>query len=632
MIEKEEMMFKLYKKFKFSDWVGVILIVALTILQVYCTMTMVDFMQEIIKSITMLNYHNNPGLISEQMKSLVDTFGWDKLSNVEFLVSLGIPQEATSTFIDISKASTTQIWSNGGLMLAFAGGTIGCQMLISIIASYVAADLSTAIRRDLYNKVENFSLAEINDFSTPSLITRSTNDIQNVQMANLMIMRMIFAAPVTAIWAIIKIQASSMELTVATAISIVVLVVFLIIVMVVALPKFKIMQKLTDRINGVTRENLTGIRIVRAYNAEEYQEDKFTKANNDMTNLQVFAGRVTGLMNPVMMLIMNGISLAIYWIGASLINKGTIDFATTTAFMTLSSQIIMSFLMLMMMFLLWPRATICANRINEVLNKKSSIIDPKEEKKLISEGEVEFRNVSFRYVKEESNVVSNISFKVNKGETIAFIGSTGSGKTSLINLIPRIYDCNEGEVLVDGINVKDIKQSTLRSLIGFVPQKNLLFRGTIKENVKFSNKDISDEEMVNACKVAEAEEFIEKLEDKYESRVSQGGKNFSGGQKQRLCIARAIASRPEILVFDDSFSALDYKTDKKVRNNLNEKFKGVTKFIVAQRIGTIMDADKIVVLEDGKMVGYGKHKELLSSCEVYKEIALSQLSKEELGL
>ena len=625
-------MFKLYKKFKFSDWLGVIIIIALTILQVYCTMTMIDYMQGIIKSITLLNYHNNPSLISEQIKTLVDTFGWENLSNVEFLISLGIPQEATSSFVEIANASTLQIWSNGGLMLAFAGGTIGCQMLISVIASYVAADLSTAIRRDLYNKVENFSLAEINEFSTPSLITRTTNDIQNVQMSNLMIMRMIFAAPVTAIWAIVKIQASSLELTIATAISIVILVAFLIVMMIVVLPKFKVMQKLTDRINGVTRENLMGIRIVRAYNAEEYQENKFSKANDNMTKTQIFSGRVTGLMNPVMMIIMNGISLAIYWIGASLINKGTIDFATTTAFMTLSSQIIMSFVMLMMMFLLWPRATICANRINEVLNKKSSIVDPVEEKKLISEGEVEFKNVSFRYVNEESNVISNISFKANKGETIAFIGSTGSGKTSLINLIPRIYDVNEGEVLVDGVNVKDLKQSTLRSLIGFVPQKNILFRGTIRDNVKFSNKDISDEEMIEACKVAEAEEFIDKLEDKYDSRVSQGGKNFSGGQKQRLCIARAVASHPQILVFDDSFSALDYKTDKKVRNNLNKKFKGVTKFIVAQRIGTIMEADKIVVLEDGKMVGCGKHKDLLSSCEVYKEIALSQLSKEELGL
>lgn len=625
-------MFKLYKKFKFSDWLGVIIIIALTILQVYCTMTMIDYMQGIIKSITLLNYHNNPSLVSEQIKTLVDTFGWENLSNVEFLISLGIPQEATSSFVEIANASTSQIWSNGGLMLAFAGGTIGCQMLISVIASYVAADLSTAIRRDLYNKVENFSLAEINEFSTPSLITRTTNDIQNVQMSNLMIMRMIFAAPVTAIWAIVKIHASSLELTIATAISIVILVAFLIVMMIVVLPKFKVMQKLTDRINGVTRENLMGIRIVRAYNAEEYQENKFSKANDNMTKTQIFSGRVTGLMNPVMMIIMNGISLAIYWIGASLINKGTIDFATTTAFMTLSSQIIMSFVMLMMMFLLWPRATICANRINEVLNKKSSIIDPVEEKELISEGEVEFKNVSFRYVNEESNVISNISFKANKGETIAFIGSTGSGKTSLINLIPRIYDVNEGEVLVDGVNVKDLKQSTLRSLIGFVPQKNILFRGTIRDNVKFSNKDISDEEMIEACKVAEAEEFIDKLEDKYDSRVSQGGKNFSGGQKQRLCIARAVASHPQILVFDDSFSALDYKTDKKVRNNLNKNFKGVTKFIVAQRIGTIMEADKIVVLEDGKMVGCGKHKDLLSSCEVYKEIALSQLSKEELGL
>lgn len=626
-------MFKLYRKFKTIDWLSVVFIIGLTVLQVFFTMTLVDYMQGIIKSITYLNYQNNPFEISNELAMLVESLGgWENLKNLDFVISLGLPEEIALMITDVAKASVGDIWYNGGMMLLCALGTMAAQMVISVVASFVAANLSTRIRTDLYTKVSAFSLAEINQFSTPSLITRTTNDIQQVQMANLTIMRMIFAAPVTAIWALFKIQASSTELTIATAIAIVCLIIFIFAMMVVVLPKFKIMQKLTDRLNAVTRENLTGIRIVRAYNAEEYQEEKFDQANEDITKAQIFTGRVMSLMNPVMMIIMNGIALAIYWIGALLINQQKIDFATVTAFMALSSQIIMAFVMLMMMFVLWPRASISAQRINEVLEEKSKIIDPEEEKERTEIGTVEFKNVSFKYDDGENEVISNVSFKANKGDTVAFIGSTGSGKSTLINLVPRFYDVTEGEILIDGVNVKDLKQKTIHDLIGYVPQKGLLFRGTIRENIAFSNPDLSMDDVMKAAMIAEAHEFISKMDDGYDYFISQGGKNVSGGQKQRLCIARAIASKPEIMIFDDSFSALDYKTDKKIRENLKENEADITKLIVAQRIGTIMDANLIIVLDEGQMVGKGTHQELLKNCEVYREIALSQLSKEELGL
>ena len=626
-------MFKLYKKFKAIDWLSVALIIGLTVLQVFFTMILIDYMQGIIRSITYLNYQNNPFEISNELGMLVNSLGgWENLRNLDFVISLGLPEEIALMITDVAKASVSDIWYNGGMMLLCALGTMAAQMVISVVASFVAANLSTRIRTDLYTKVSSFSLSEINQFSTPSLITRTTNDIQQVQMSNLMIMRMIFAAPVTAIWALFKIQASSTELTIATAIAIVCLIIFLFVMMVVVLPKFKIMQKLTDRLNAVTRENLTGIRIVRAYNAEIYQEEKFHQANEDITKAQIFTGRVMSLMNPVMMIIMNGIGLAIYWIGASLINQQSIDFATVAAFMTLSSQIIMAFVMLMMMFILWPRASISAQRINEVLEEKNSIVDPKEEKERTEVGTVEFKDVSFKYNDSENDVISHISFKANKGDTVAFIGSTGSGKSTLINLVPRFYDVTEGEILIDGVNVKDLEQKTIHDLIGYVPQKGLLFRGTIRENIAFSDHDLSMDSVMKAAQIAEAHEFISKMDDGYDYFISQGGKNVSGGQKQRLCIARAIASQPEILIFDDSFSALDYKTDRKIRENLKENEADITKLIVAQRIGTIMDANLIIVLDEGQMVGKGTHQELLNNCEVYREIALSQLSKEELGL
>lgn len=579
-------MFKLYKNLKALDWLLVALIVGITVAQVYFTMELTDQISAIVGAIQS--------------------------------VSLGL-------------GSTSDIWREGGIMLAFAACSALCQVASGIAASFVASRLSATLRSKVYAKVESFSIAEINKFSTASLITRTTNDIQQVHMANILILRMLIYAPIMAIWAICKINASSGELTLATAVAVVILIICIAAIMLAVMPKFKLMQKLTDRLNGVTRENLTGLRVVRAYNAESYQEKKFSKANDAFTNTQLFTGRVMALMSPIMMLVMNGLTLAIYWIGASLMNANQIEYQTIVSFMTLASQVIMAFLMLLMMFILIPRAQVAAKRINEVLETPLSISDPETEEQPSEVGTVEFRDVSFRYPDADADVFEHISFRAEKGQTIAFIGSTGSGKSTLINLVPRFYDATEGEVLVDGVNVKNLKQSTLRSKIGYVPQKGVLFSGTVAENIGFGG--VSDMGAIEeAARIAEADGFISEMSDGYASMISQGGKNVSGGQKQRLSIARAVALRPEIMIFDDSFSALDYKTDKKVRENLKEHLTGATNLIVAQRIGTIMDADKIIVLDQGKAVGEGTHKELLENCPVYREIALSQLSKEELGL
>lgn len=625
-------MIRLYKNFKLKDWIGVILIVGLTFLQVYLTMTIIDYVQGIIKAITYVNYYNNPIELGKEIADLVSQFGWETIGQKEFLANLGLPQEVSAQLLNIAHSSTSDIWFNGGMMVLLAASLMIVQAIISLLASFVSANLTTTIRSKVYKKVGSFSLNEINQISTPSLITRTTNDIQNIQMANLMTMRMIFAAPITAVWAIIKIQASSSELTLATAIAIIILLIVIALLMILALPKFKIMQKLTDNLNGTIRENLKGIRIIRAFNAEKYQENKFTNANNEFTKTQIYTGKVMSFLSPAMMIVMNGISLAIYWIGASLINKGTIDYATVTSFMTLASQIIMSFVMLMMLFILWPRAIVSAKRINEVMDLDSSIKDIDQPKKMVTSGEIEFKNVSFKYPSSDGYMIKNISFTAHKGETVAFIGATGSGKTTIINLIPRLYDASEGEVIVNGVNVKELSQKELRSKIGYVPQKGFLFKGSIKENVSLGCPSLPLDSIINACKIAEADNFINEKEEKYQYEISQGGKNVSGGQRQRLCIARAISLNPEILIFDDSFSALDYKTDKKVRDNLKNEMSEATKIIVAQRVGTIMDADKIIVLEDGEIVGSGKHEELLRNCQVYLEIALSQLTKEELGL
>ena len=625
-------MFKLYKKLRPIDWVLLAVLVGLTFLQVYCTMTLVDFMKEVIQAITYLDYHNNPGKLGAALKELVDSLGgWDYVS-AEVLAGMGMDAGTVDRLTSIAGATTGAIWYNGGMMLLVALGCAGAQMIVGLIASYVSASLSTNIRSAVYKKVDSFSASEVDKFSTPSLITRSTNDIQQVQVANIMLLRMAVAAPITAVWAILKIRATSMQLTWATVVAVVLLLVCIISIMVVVMPKFKSMQKLTDKLNGVSRENLTGIRVVRAYNAEGYQEAKFDTANTNITKTQLFTGRVMALMSPVMMLIMNGLTLALYWIGSSLINQGVTDYPTVTSFMTLTSQIIMAFMMLLMMFVLLPRAQVSAERINAVLDTEVSIKEPETDAVRTEVGTVEFRNVTFRYPDSDEAVIRNISFKANKGDTVAFIGSTGSGKSTLINLVPRFFDVTEGQVLIDGANVREIKQKTLRHLIGYVPQKGVLFTGTVKDNIAFGNPDISEEEIVEAAKAAEADGFVREMEKGYDSDISQGGKNVSGGQKQRLSIARAVAMKPEIFIFDDSFSALDYKTDKKVRENLKTAAVGATKLIVAQRIGTIMDADTIVVLENGDAVGIGTHKELLQTCPVYREIALSQLSEEELGL
>ncbi len=445
-------------------------------------------------------------------------------------------------------------------------------------------------------------------------------------------LRMVFAAPVTSIWAICKIQASSTELTLTTIVAIVVLILALAVMMILVLPKFKISQKLIDKLNGITREHIGGIRVVHAYNAEEYQEKKFNKANDDLTKLNLFTSRTMGMLSPIMTIVMDGITIAILGVGAHVINQGAADYATISAFSTLAVQIIMSFMMLLMMFVMWPRASVSAKRINEILDTEPSIVDPEKEDEFTSKGEVVFDNVSFQYPDGEKPVVSNLSFKANAGETIAIIGATGCGKSSVVNLISRLYDVTTGEIRIDGANIKNLKQATLRSKIGFVPQKGLLFSGTVASNISFGVPNLSEEKMKEAAKIACADSFIEEMPEQYNSPIAQGGSNVSGGQKQRLCIARALAIDPEILVFDDSFSALDFKTDLQVRENIKEKLPSVTKIIVAQRIGTIMDADQILVLEDGLVVGQGKHKELLNSCKTYRDIALSQLSKEELGL
>ena len=581
-------MFKLYKNLKAADWLIVALIVGITVAQVFFTMELTDKISDIVGAIR--------------------------------AVSAGVPG-----------ATVGDIWREGGIMLAFAVCTALCQAAVCFAAAKVSSDLSATLRGKVYAKVESFSIAEVNRFSTPSLITRTTNDIQQVHMANVMTLRMLIYAPIMAIWAICKINASSGELTAATAVAVIVLVVCIAAVMLLVMPKFRLMQKLTDRLNGVTRENLTGIRVVRAYNAEDYQQNKFEKANTEFTGTQLFTGRLLALMSPIMMLVMNGLTLAIYWIGASLMNAGEIEYQTIVSFMTLASQVIMAFLMMLMMFILLPRASVAAKRINEVLETELSVKDPETETPVKECGTVEFRDVSFRYPDADADVFEHISFRAEKGQTIAFIGSTGSGKSTLINLVPRFYDATEGEVLVDGVNVKELKQSTLRDKIGYVPQKGVLFSGTVAENIAFGGK-ADRQEIEEAAKIAEADGFIGEMGNGYDSPIAQGGKNVSGGQKQRLSIARAVATRPEIMIFDDSFSALDYRTDKQVRANLKEHLAGVTNLIVAQRIGTIMDADKIIVLDKGKAVGEGTHRELLENCDVYREIALSQLSKEELGL
>ena len=584
-------MIKILQNMKKKDIISIITIIGLILLQVYLELKMPDYMSTITR--------------------LVQTEG--------------------SKMYDIIL--------NGSYMLLCAFGSLVSAIATGYIISKLASNFSLNIREKLFDKVQNLSMNEIKKFQTSSLITRTTNDVTQVEMIIAMGLQMLIKAPTTAIWAITKILNKSWQWSAITALAVIILLIMITVLVTIVMPKFKKVQKLTDQVNNKTRENIKGIRVIRAFNAEKYQEDKFEETNNELTNNQLFTQKAMSFMSPIMYLIMYGITLAIYFVGAYIIKDAQmIDklplFTDMVVFSSYAMQIVMSFLMLSMIFMIYPRASVSIKRINEVLETENTV---KEGTKNIKEtqikGEVEFKNVSFKYSGADEYVLENISFKVENGETIAFIGSTGSGKSTLINLIPRFYDATEGEVLIDGINVKEYTEEALYNKIGYIPQKAVMFSKTVSENVAYGkNKDgkISKDQVKEAIKIAQAEEFVLKMDKQYESEIAQGGTNISGGQKQRLAIARAIARKPEIYIFDDSFSALDYKTEKKLRHELKNFTKNATNLIVAQRIGTIMNADKILVLDQGKCVGIGTHKQLLKTCKVYKEIALSQLSKEKL--
>lgn len=534
-----------------------------------------------------------------------------------------------------------EIWRAGGFMLLCALGSLLASVAVGFFSARIAAGYSQRLRSDLFAKVDAFSMEEISRFSTASLITRSTNDVTQIQMLITIGMQVVIKAPVMAVWAIAKIAGKGWEWSLATGITLLILVAMVALVMAFVLPKFRKMQELMDNLNRVTMENLAGLRVIRAYNAEGFQQGKFERANEEITATQLFTSRSMAILMPAMSITLSGLSLAIYWIGAHLINaagaaeKLTI-FSDMVVFSSYAMQVIMAFMMVVLAFLMLPRAIVSARRINEVLETRPSIADGTVEEGLPGmEGEIEFRNVSFKYPGAEEYVLRNVSFRAAKGETIAFIGSTGSGKSTAVNLIPRFYDATEGEVLVDGVNVRDYRLEALRNKIGYVPQKAVLFKGTVKSNVAFGEngrEEPSEEDVRRAVRIAQGADFVEQMEGQYGAEVAQGGTNLSGGQKQRLSIARAVCRRPEIYIFDDSFSALDYRTDRVLRSVLKKETAGVTTVIVAQRIGTILDADRIIVLDEGRVAGMGTHRELLKTCAVYREIAMSQLSEKELAI
>ena len=583
-------MIKLFKNFKVKDYVVIFISVVLIFMQVWLDLKMPDYMSEI--------------------TILVKTEG--------------------SKMADILK--------NGGYMMACAFGSLVSSIFVGYLIANLSASFSLTLRKKLFDKVLSLGLNEVNNFSTSSLITRTTNDITQIEMFVGMGLQMLIKAPITAVWAITKILNKSYVWSTLTAVAVLILLSVVISLIIIVMPKFKIVQKLIDKLNSVTRENLNGIRVIRAFNAESFQENKFEDVNNKLTNQQLFNQKAFAIMSPMMYLVMNGLALSIYFVGAKMIDGALMAdkitlFGDMVVFSSYAMQVIMSFLMLAMIFMILPRASVSASRINEVLDTNSSIINGNLKALRTNEvGTVEFKNVSFKYPNAEEYILNNISFKANCGEVVAFIGSTGSGKSTLVNLVPRFYDATSGEVIIDGVNIKEYDLETLYNKISYVPQKAVLFNGTVKSNITYgkSLNSISDEDIVSASKVAQAYEFISKMDDKFDSHIASGGTNISGGQKQRLSIARAIARNPEIYIFDDSFSALDYKTDSDLRRALKKHTKNATCLIVAQRIGTIMHADKIIVLDNGKCVGIGTHKELLKSCKVYKEIALSQLSEEEL--
>lgn len=590
-------MLRLFKYLKAKDWLLILVSVGLIVTQVWLELKMPDYTKEL------------------------------------------------TTIVQSESDAMREVWKNGGLMLACAAGSLIAAVFCSILISNVASSFSMHLREALFHKISDFSNAEMNLFSTPSLITRTTNDVVQIQNFMAMGVQMIFRAPIMAIWAIFKISSTNVEWTMAVVISVAVIVVCVAILVKLCLPRFRKIQELTDDLNDATRENISGVRVVRAFNAEEYQEAKFEKVNDDITKNHLFTARALGFLGPIMTVCMNGLILAIYWIGAILINNISIadyngdvytfmmDRVTVVgdmaAFTQYAMQVVMAFMMLIMIFIILPRTIVSGNRIYEVLKTKLSIVDGAGNISGDIRGEIKFKNVSFAYSDETDSAVKDISFSVKCGETLAIIGATGCGKTTIVNLIPRFYDVTEGEILVNGVNVKEYSERDLRGKIAIASQKAALFKGTIKENVAYGSEEISDERVRSALSIAQAG-FVEELDDSIESEVAQGGTNFSGGQKQRISIARALYKNAEIMIFDDTFSALDYKTDMLVRKAIKENLKDTTVIIVAQRIGTIMHADKIVVLDEGRIVGMGKHDELLTTCDTYREIALSQLSKEEL--
>lgn len=583
-------MFKLFKNLTKKDVITILISVVLIVFQVWLDLKLPDYMSEITR--------------------LVQTEG--------------------STINDILV--------QGGYMLACAGGSLIAMIIVGYLTSSVSANFSRTLGKKVFEKVQGFSMEEIKLFSTSSLITRTTNDITNVQMLISMGTQLIIKAPITAVWAVFKILNKSWTWSMLTGLAVLILLVTIAVLVLTVLPKFKIVQKLIDNINALTRENLTGIRVVRAFNAEKYQEDKFEVGNHKLTSTQLFNQRMMSIMSPIMYLIMNLLTLGIYFLGASLISDAGMAskltlFSDMVVFSSYAMQVIMSFLMLAMIFIMYPRASVSADRINEVLETETKIKDGKFSGKTKKEGEVEFKNVSFMYPDSQEYVLKDISFTAKKGEVVAFIGSTGSGKSTLINLVPRFYDATRGEVLVDGVNVKDYKLEILHNKLGYVPQRAVMFGGSVNYNVAYGENGKgkkSEKKIQEAVHVAQAEDFVLKMPETYNSYIASGGTNVSGGQKQRLAIARAIARDPEIYIFDDSFSALDYKTDFVLRSELKKYTKNATSLIVAQRIGTIINADKIIVLDKGECVGMGTHQELMKTCKVYQEIAYSQLSKEEL--
>ena len=544
-----------------------------------------------------------------------------------------------TVLVQTEGSAMSDIVMQGVYMLLCAFGSLVFAVITGYLMASLSSNFSMTIREKLFKKVENLAIQDIKKFSTSSLITRTTNDVTQIQMLIAMGLQLLIKAPITAVWAVTKILNKGWQWSAVTGVAVVILLSTIAIIMALVLPKFKIVQKLIDRVNGVTRENLTGIRVVRAFNAEKYQEDKFEGVNQNLTNLQLSNQYKFAFMQPVMYLVMYSLTLLIYFIGAYLIRDAMMVekltlFSNMVVFSSYAMQVIMSFLMLAVIFMLLPRADVSAKRINEVLDTDFAIDEGEFDGKTKEVGTIEFKNVSFRYPDAEEYLLENISFKANKGETVAIIGSTGSGKSTLINLIPRFYDVTDGEVLVDGVNVKDYTLEALNNKLGYVSQKAVLFQGTIRSNITYGDngkEEVGEKKMEEALMVSQAKEFVDKLDDGVDSHVAQSGTNYSGGQKQRISIARAIARDPEIYIFDDSFSALDYKTDARLRHELKKYAHDATMVIVAQRIGTIMNADKIIVLDDGKCVGMGTHKELLKNCDVYKQIALSQVSEEELS-